>query len=276
MSYNKLVVSDLVLQKTLKVFQGTPLEKANLNAYHLHGFGVFANPTYVSDPRIQFTTQLDITDIYQNYLSHYKLTERITFATFVKWIALKAMLHTPFTWRQINSYWFEFTNLPLLVTMRFKNNRELALYVLENVSQSTWEQFCSIQEDYKAGKLPNVIKEVLELPTHSIAYQILNVHLPKMTSYNVTTRAIYAHQPFIVFSDRYELDKKLYLPFYLNYSHATLTPEDAEEFINQFLRYAKLPPTQVEEAIKGRSSLSSPSNIAESKSGVEPEDDLSF
>lgn len=265
-------MSEVVLQKTLAQFNGAPLDKNKLNAYHIQGFGIFANPVFVFDPRIQFTTQLDITDIYENYKSNYKLSERVTFATFVKWIALKSMRHTPFTWRQINGRWFEFANLPLLVTMRTKQNRELTLYILENTMTSSWNAFCKLHEDYKDGKIPDVIHEVLEIPVHNIGYQMLNVHLPRMTSYNVTTRATYSHQPFIVFSDRYPLENKLYLPFYLNYSHATLTPEDAEVFVNQFLKYARMTPSEVEQTSNQAPSLLTSSTEPD----PEPSDNMSF
>ncbi len=251
MSVNKLVVSESALEKTLQQFQGAPLDLKKLTDYHRIGFGPFANPSYALDPRIQFTAQLDINDIYENYKTHYKSSASVTFTTFVKWIVIKAMQHTPFTWRQINGNWYDFSNLPLLITMRTKKDRELSGFILENVAQSNWQTFCQYHDDFKEGKLKDIIHEQLELPVRYLGYQILNVHVPRMTSYNVTTKAVYAHQPFIVISDRYLLEKKLYLPFYVNYSHATLTPEDAEILLNQFQQYGMMKPTEVVHATRG-------------------------
>ncbi|MGD9591088.1 MAG: hypothetical protein AB7V32_01040 [Candidatus Berkiella sp.] len=279
MSFTKVTLTPEILQKTLYTFQGEALDTQRITSFHKFSFYVFANPAYISDPRIQFTAQLDITALYQNYLEKYKVSEKITFATFVKWLAIKTMNNTPFLWRQINGLWYQFNNLPLEVTMRTKKRRELELYVLENVSNATWEQFCQYHEDYKNGKYPDLLSAVTDLPIHWTAYQILNVHLPKMTSYNTTERVYYAHQPWIVFSDRYEQNGKLYLPFYMNYSHATLTPEDVEDFIKNFLANGILAPDQVIEKTKqlsGTRALEAPKEEKPTKPQEPSPDDLPF
>lgn len=250
MGFNQLTVSPEILQLLLTQFQGKLVDKSSITSYHEVGFGVFTNPVYISDPRIQFTAQIPITDVLANYEANYKTSNKITFATFVKWLVIKSMQNTPFIWRQINGNWYEFANLPMAVTMRTKKQRQLKLFNIEDVSQSSWETFCLKQEEYKAGKLQDVMTVDVGLPIHWIAYQMINVHLPRMTSYNITTRTFYAHQPWIVFSDRYEQEGNKYLPFYLNYSHATLTPEDAELLINQFIAYGKMTPQEVEMATK--------------------------
>lgn len=245
-----LTLSDEILQKTLLVYGGKPIDVNSLTSFQKFSFNVFGNPKYVVSPKIQFTTQLDITHVYANYLSNYKVSDRITFATFVKWIVIKSMQNTPLLWRYINEQWYEFTNLPLEVTKRTLQNRELQLFVLENVNHASWETFCKYHDDYKQGKYKDLLQIPLELPLRTIGYEILNVHLPRMTSYNTTTRTVYAHQPWVIFSDRYEQEGKIYLPFYMNYSHVILTPEDVEQYIKQFLTFGNMTPNQVEEATK--------------------------
>ncbi len=251
MSVKPLIVSDEILQKTVDAYQGRLLEESDLTRYHYFGFMYYTDTKYIYDPRIQFTMQLDITQVYDNYLKNYKvLSDKITFASFIKWIVIKSMYNTPFNWRFMNDNWYVFNNLPMEVTMRTNQNRELASYIVYNVAQSTWDSFYQKQIEYKEGKLPFNAFGTQELPVHQLCYQMLNVHIPKMTSYNVTHRVIYAQQPFVVFSDRYEEAGKIYLPFYLSYSHATLTPEDAEIFLTKILTYGKMTPLEVEAATK--------------------------
>ncbi len=266
MSVKPLFVTDEVLQQSLVQFKGRLLEENDLTKYHYFGLMYYTNTKYIYDPRIQFTAQLDITDVYDNYLRNYKtLSERVTFASFIKWLVIKSMFNSPFNWRNINDNWYEFNNLPLEVTMRTKQNRDLASYVLNDVAQSTWETFCRKQDEYKDGKVPFNAFGSQVLPIHQIGYQILNVHVPRMTSYNVTHRVIYTQQPFVVFSDRYEDSGKRYLPFYLSYSHATLTPEDAEILLNKILTFGKMTPTAVFEATKLQNQISATAKIDKPK-----------
>jgi hypothetical protein len=66
-----------------------------------------------------------------------------------------------------------------------------------------------------------------------------------MTSYNTTGKVENAHAPWIIFSDRYTTENNYqhYLSFHLSLSHAMLTPELAEGFLNKFTLYAETPPT---------------------------------
>lgn len=247
MAFSPLTLSPEILQEVLKRFKGCPIDVNEVTSYQKSAVHVFDNPVYILDPRIHATCQIDISEIYKNYEQHYKPTPGATFTTFIKWLIIKSQTRTPFLWRKLNNQWYEFYNLPMEVTMRTSQRRELALYLLENVSMSTWEVFCKKHLDYKAGMLKDILWVDVGLPIHWLAYQMINVHLPRMTSYYTTTRAFYAHQPWFVISDRYELNGSLYLPFYLNYSHVTLTPEDAEMLINQFQTFAKMKPFEVEQ-----------------------------
>lgn len=247
MAFTPLVLSPEMLESVLKRFRGCPVDEKEVTDYHRFAVKIFDNPTIYQDPRIHATFQIACKDIYKNYEQNYKSMAGATFTTFVKWILIKSQTKTPFLWRKLNNQWYEFYNLPMEVSVRKHVRRELRLHILENVSMSTWETFCKKHQDYKADLMKDYLGLDPGLPVHWLAYQMFNVHLPRMTSYYTTTRVYYVHQPWFVFSDRYTQNDNLYLPMYMNYSHVTLTPEDAEIFVNQFITLAKLKPNEVEQ-----------------------------
>lgn len=243
-----LTVPEEQLQELLLIYQGKQIEGSNLTPTQIHLLNVWGDPSIVADARIQVTVQLEITEIYQNYEKNYKSTPGATFTEFIKWIAIKSMQNTPFNWRQINGSWYYFDNLPLEISVRTKILQQLKLHEINDVNHASWGIFCSKHEEFREGKLKNILGHIEAVPVTWIAYQMFGVHLPRMTSYNTTQRRTYAHQPWLVFSDRYHQGDTLYLPFHVSYSHASLTPEDTEIFIEQWMTYAKMSPAEVEQA----------------------------
>lgn len=241
-----LILSQAQLDECLERYQGELIGAEKMPAYQKFSIDFFDNPTNVHDPRVQFTSQLDITEIYENYLTNYKNTLGATFTAFVKWNAIRAMQNTPFNWRKMNDQWYEFKNLPLEVSVRTQDERQQALFFLDDVSQSSWEVFCSKHSSVNKGGLEDGLELIKRIPLYAIAHEVVGLHIPRMTSYSTTRKTLYAHQPWIVFSDRYKEGNRLLLPLYLSFSHATLTPALAEDFIKRFTSLAKLTPAGVE------------------------------
>lgn len=232
-----LTLNDEQLTNCLSKFNGKLVDEEKITNYQRFSLNFFSDASSVLDPRVQVTSQLDITAIYQTYNKHYKHAEGATFTAYVKWISLKAMKDTPFGWRCINNKWYEFSNLPLEVSV-YKQNGNQQLFYLYDVTDSSWPDFCKKHTAIK-DQLKDSLEDIKSLPLYAIAHEIVGLNFPRMTAYNTTKKAEYAHQPWIVFSTRYEQDGKLLLPYHLSFSHAPLIPRLAEYFIDKFSALAK-------------------------------------
>jgi chloramphenicol O-acetyltransferase len=250
------------LEKFLAAYQGTPLNLQKVSGYHKVALEFFTDPSQVIDPRIEFTSQLDITDIYRTYLKYYHRPNETTFTAYLKWMMLKAMQNTPFNWRYINNNWYEFNNLPLEVNVITNDERGQIVNFLYNVSDSTWEKFSSEHAKLIKGQEKNALDDMEALrasPLYAIAHQIVGVHLPHITSYKTTRKIQYSHHPWIVFSDRYSENSasnslsflfknntRMFLPLHMSISHASLSPHFATAFLRKFVMLAKMSPKQYE------------------------------
>jgi chloramphenicol O-acetyltransferase len=245
------------LQKFLSDFDGKRLDQMNLSTYHKVALNFFPDKKQVKDSRIEFTSQLNITAIYHTYEQFYKAAKGATFTAYLKWNLLKTMQDTPFNWRYINNQWYEFKNLPLEVSVRTQDNRQQILNFIYNVANMSWEDFAAKHSELRKGEAENALADIstlTEYPLYAIAYQIVGLHIPGMTSYKTTKKVQDSHQPWIVFSDPYTVSsasasasasaKQIILPLHLSISHASLSPHLAEKFIEKFLEIAKMSPPQ--------------------------------
>ncbi len=240
-----LTVTAEQLSKILTKYNGKLIDATKVSPYQQFSLGFYANPQIVSDGRVQFTSQLDITEAYQNYQQIYKTAEGATFVAFVKWIAIKAMLNTPFNWRLINNQWYEFSNLPLEVSVRTRDERQQILYFMNDVSHSSWETFCKKHAALAPGVLKDDLDSIKELPIHAVAQEVVGLRINRMTQYNTTNKISCEHQPWMVFSLPYPQEGRTYLPFHISFSHSTLTPKLAEDFLEKFSAFARMSPREV-------------------------------
>ncbi|MBA2650690.1 MAG: hypothetical protein H0U73_00260 [Tatlockia sp.] len=245
------------LQLCLTRFKGKLINGKKSTNYQRFSLWAFTDPTRISDPRVQVTMQLDITDLYAVYEKYYKETEGATFTAYMKWVLIKAMKNTPFNWRFINNQWYEFDNLPLEAAVFLKDgDGEQRVFFLYDVDESTWPEFSLKHSAISNINLKDSLDDLQELPLYTFCHAIVGVHFPRMTAYSTTAKAReeYTHQPWMVFGTRYTQEGRLYLPFYLSFSHASLIPGLAERFIRKFVALGEQP-FEVEEEQLSRAKL---------------------
>lgn len=242
-----LTVSKNVLKALLERFDGSLLPESSITPFHRFSLPLFSDPQKISDPRIEFTSQLDFTDAYKNYEREYKSTTGATFAAYFKWIAIKAMANTPFNWRYINHQWYQFNNLPLFIVIRKPRIESLITTFLFDVSHDSWESFCAKHSKISHEHIGDDIHPELYSAYFALAYQMEGLHIPRMTHYKTSKQVDDSHRPKIVFSDRYILEGRTYLPMHLSISHASLMPKLAEQYLDRLMTFAKQSPEKVQE-----------------------------
>jgi len=239
------------LQKLLDRFSGHLIQEPESTPYHRFALRLFTDPKIISNPRIEITAQLDITEIYQNFKDNYrnKSTPPATLTAFIKWLLLKSMHSTPFNWRYINNQWYGFENLPLFIVVRTFDERVLESSFLFDVANSSWEDFSK-----KHSSINLDINETDEFKNimYLVSNQIERLHIPRMSSYRTSIKTLdnESHRPSIVVSDPYFSEKRLYLPIHLSISHAPLVPMLVEDFLKKFTILANKTPEEVEAEYK--------------------------
>jgi chloramphenicol O-acetyltransferase len=246
---NKSFLPNKRLQKFLDDFKGKLIEPRELTHYQKSACSFFTNQEQVSEPRVEITTHIDITEAYHTYQTYYQ-TENATFTAYVKWMFLKAMQGTPFCWRYINGLWYEFKNLPLEVSVATDDNRQQLLYFLYNVHEMSWENFCTQHNLLRQANQKDALEEINKVPLYAIAHEIVGLHIPgELTGYKTTRKVTYFHQPWIIFNTRISRDGRLYLPVHLSFSHAMLTPASVERFLLVFSALITNKPTLLNQIV---------------------------
>ncbi len=235
-----LIVSEEKLNQLLEKYNG---RLANNDQFPIP---FLTNQKSIKESRIQVSLSLNITDIYKNYSLHYDKTTGASFATFIKWVAMKAMLNSVCNLRLINGKCYQFDNLPVELSVRNHDNHLQSLYYVEDALHANWSDFCRQYEDFSDAVLQRKMGPSSELPIDEMAHKISEVHFSQMTRYNTTGNIEYGRQPWLAFSNRYEHKGTLYLPLHLSFSPSTMAPQIAEGFINTFMKYANYSPSYVE------------------------------
>lgn len=235
------------LEILLTRFSGRRIDSKDLSSYRQFSVKFFTVPEQIANPRIEFTLQLDITEIYKN---HVNTNDNGSFSAFFKWMLLKAMHSTPFNWRYINDQWYEFDNLPLFVAVRTSDEREQTHVFLYDVVSSSFEDFCKKHSLVGKGLHSPAEQTEFDSILFLICYQIERLHFPHMTSYRTTIKPLHldSHRPSIVFSDPYVSEAKRYLPIHFSISHASLMPKLVEDFLMKLTVLANKAPREIEAA----------------------------
>jgi chloramphenicol O-acetyltransferase type A len=137
------------VQYYLKKYNAVSLKQEDFKDGYLEwALGFFTNPNMVTDPYLDLTLQLDITQARENYKKHYKCNDS-TLTAFLTWKLLTTLKrHTHFLWRYIKGTWYEIENPPLFFPVAVGHNRRFHEVLIENVFRMSWKEFVP---KYKMG-----------------------------------------------------------------------------------------------------------------------------
>jgi chloramphenicol O-acetyltransferase type A len=195
----------------------------------------FIDKKLVKQPRVNITMTLDITDAY--YAFKERANQGDTFTGYLTWGLLASLqIHPHFSWRTINGKWYAFNDLPLFIPVAtgLSGNR-LASVIINHVSEMDWgtfsEKYHHEIENARHG-WTNPFTDVLHW---SVYYIIGNLPSITFTSLTIHESGIETARPIFYLGRRYEHQSKFFIPFTIQFHHATLDPILVDAFLTDFL-----------------------------------------
>lgn len=224
------------IKELLIEYDGRVLDLNRLSDYDRASMSYFTDRKLVRQPRVNITMTLDVTN------AHYVFTNRAkqgdTFTGYLTWGLLTSLcIHPYFSWRYIDEVWYAFDDLPLFIPVAtgLPGNR-LASVLLNHVNAIDWDSF---SQKYKCGieqarhSWTNPFIDIL----HWSVYHIIgNLPSIRFNSLTIHESGIETARPIFYFGRRYEDGGKLFIPFTVQFHHATLDPILLDVFITDFLK----------------------------------------
>jgi chloramphenicol O-acetyltransferase type A len=223
------MIQDLRLE-----YSGQVLDLNRLSDYDRASMTYFTDPKVCRQPRLHITISLNVTRAHIAFVDRAKPGD--TFTDYLTWALLATIhRHSYLSWRHIHGVWYAFDDLPLFIPVAtgMPGNR-LDSVLLKNIAATNWESFSlryksAIEQSRRCWSNP------FEDQLHWSVYHFIG-NLPgiQFTSLMIHESGIETARPIFYFGHRYEDRGNLFVPFTVQFHHATFDPVLLEKFIADF------------------------------------------
>lgn len=222
-----------IVQDLLSEYSGQVLDLNRLSDYDRASMTYFTDHKIVRQPRLHITISLDVTRAHLAFVDRAKPGD--TFTGYLTWALLATIhRHSYLSWRYIHGVWYAFDDLPLFIPVAtgIPGNR-LASVLLKHITATDWESF---SHRYKlATEQSRCWSNPFGDQLHWSVYHFIG-NLPgiQFTSLMIHESWIETARPMFYFGQRYENGGNLFVPFTVQFHHATFDPVLLEKFITDF------------------------------------------
>ncbi len=223
------------LNEIIEKFQGYKLSRDKLTPYESWALNFFHDKSHVSNPFLNVTMQLDISEARKNYLENYKPLTGASFTAFLTWNLIKSLKKQDcFSYRRFNDEWYRFDNLPVYIPVLVGNAFRFQEFFLEDVMESNWKAFSSAYTD-NIERVRNNLDQfkvispiIFNLATHIGNLSYLNFTGFTLHGVDATGRNLF------YFGKRTELNDKWNQPLNVTIDHTTADPYILNLLIEDF------------------------------------------
>jgi chloramphenicol O-acetyltransferase type A len=234
-SISEIEISHESIQDLLLNYKGQILDLDILSRYDQASMSYFIDRNSVRQPRVNITMALDITNAYNAFQE--RARKRDTFTSYLTWGLLASVrLHPHFSWRNLAGKWYAFNDLPVFIPVAtgLSDNR-LASVIINHVCEMDWDTFSEKYQYEIENACHGWINPFADILHWSVYYIVGNLPSIAFTSLTFHESGIETARPIFYFGRRYESQNKLFIPFAIQFHHATLDPILIDAFLADFL-----------------------------------------
>lgn len=218
-------------------FNGRKLELDDRSTYEKWALEFFHNKEFVSNPLLNISLQIDITEAYQHYNEKYKNIESASFTAYLMWNIVKcASFHPTFRYRKINGEWYIFDRLPLFAPIALGGDVRFRDMLLDPPIDQTLEDFFEyyrkVLEDIKADL--NGELKIVDFHIWCNSWFVGNLPNIQFTGMKLHQSINENGRPFFYFGKRYKQADRLYIPLLIDFDHSNLDPFVISNFLEDF------------------------------------------
>jgi chloramphenicol O-acetyltransferase len=227
-----------VFEDMLLEYSGHVIDPNKLSNYDRASMTYFTDSKMVRQPRLHITISLDITKAHRAFLDRAKPED--TFTAYLTWGLLATIQkHPRLSWRQIDGVWYAFDNLPLFlpVTSGLKGDR-LVSVLLKDITGADWDSFSSrynsaIQEAREEAL--RAWSDPFADQLHWSVYHVIgNLPAIQFTGLILHESGFETTRPMFYFGHRHQVQDDLFVPFAVQFHHATFDPVLLTDFLADF------------------------------------------
>jgi chloramphenicol O-acetyltransferase len=223
-----------MVQDLLFEYSGQELDLDRLSDYDRASMTYFTDPEVVRQPRLHVTISLDVTRAHHAFIDLARPGD--TFTGYLTWGLLATIrLHPYLSWRYIQGVWYSFDDLPLFIPIAtgISGNR-LASVLLEHIGVTDWEGFSHRYKSAIEKSRCSWSNPFVDQLHWSVYHFIGNLPGIQFTSLTVHESGFETARPIFYLGHRYEDRGNLFVPFTVQFNHATFDPVLLEKFIADF------------------------------------------
>jgi len=224
------------LSRLIDKYGGVLLDEEALSAYEKFALKLFHDKEIVTDPNLEVTVQLDITDASRMYKDRMQQSPGATMTAYITWCLIRAMKrHACFTFRKVGGQWYRFDNLPLFFPVAVGGKERFAEVLMEEVCRQTWPEFCkSYRNCVDAALNGQKPYEPIPLDTWHLSHFIGNLPNIQFTHFSVHSPSINVGRPIFYFGKRYSSGDRTFTPMHIQFDHSNLDPYVVGLFLEDF------------------------------------------
>lgn len=225
------------IQDLLLEYSGHLLDLKSLSDYDRASMTYFTDHETTRQPRLNISFPLDVTRIHDTFEKMPKING--TFTGYLTWGLLAAMrLHPHLSWRFMNGMWYAFDDLPLFIPVATSSpgNRFVSVTLKHVAAAANWVSFSKIYNSAIAKARQNWSNPFGDQLHWSNYHFIGNLPDIQFTSLTLHESGIETARPIFYFGRRYENQDSLFVPFAIQFHHATFDPVRISNFITDFNR----------------------------------------
>ena len=229
------VDSELV-QNLLSEYSGHLLDLKSLSDYDRASMTYFTDQKATLQPRLNISIPLEVTGIHHAFTEMTKING--TFTGYLTWGLLAAMRQHPYlSWRFMNGMWYAFDDLPLFIPVAtgLPGNRFVSV-TLKHIAAADWVSFSQIYTTAIEKARQNWSNPFGDQFHWSNYHFIGNLPDIQFTSLMLHESGIETARPIFYFGQRYQNQGSLFIPFTIQFHHATFDPVRLSQFIADFNR----------------------------------------
>lgn len=221
------------LSELLERYSGTPVATEDLSRYERFALEFFHRKEIISDPNLELTVQLDITEANRIYRKHLHTIPGASLTACLSWCVLQAMKHHPeFRYRKIEGQWYQFDNLPLFFPVAVGSQERFNEVLLEGVCQQTLPEFCTnYRTNIDAVLTHQKPYDPIPFETWHIAHFIGNLPNIQFTHLSTHRSTTSIGRPIFYFGKRYTTGEHTFAPFFIQFDHCNLDPYVVGRFL---------------------------------------------
>lgn len=222
----------------IQKYDAIPLDTAALSTYEKWALQFFHDKEHISNPNLEMTLQLDVTDADKLYRQKFSNTPGASFTAYLYFGIIQTLKeYPPFSYRDVDGVWHHFKNAPLFFPIAIGGRERFYEAFIENVCQMNWTEFTAAYRkhvDESRSKQPAF--EPIPFEAWDVAVMIGNLPNLQFTSLHLSQKRHNIGKPVFYLGQRYEVGTRKMLPFYVQFDHANLDPQILASFVASLMK----------------------------------------